>query len=138
MKKCLDIELSKSYNIKCSSGYGGIGRRVRLRGVCPRHPGSSPGGRTKKHIKRCAFSFAIGLELLATCSHIASAECHHSARIRHPLHAIGSLTRNNRCKASPRWPHQIPEDYSLGIYFFTLHFSLFIFHSSLKLRGIWK
>ena len=58
--KFLDIENSVSYNSDTMCGHGGIGRRVRLRGVWDDRVSSSLTGRTKKknQVNRLGFFYA--------------------------------------------------------------------------------
>ena len=67
--KFLDIENSVSYNSDTMCGHGGIGRRVRLRGVWDDRVSSSLTGRTKKknQVNRLGFFYATcGLCVLKT------------------------------------------------------------------------
>ena len=59
--KFLDIENSVSYNSDTMCGHGGIGRRVRLRGVWDDRVSSSLTGRTKDKQKLVFFFVPVGL-----------------------------------------------------------------------------
>ena len=64
--KFLDIENSVSYNSDTMCGHGGIGRRVRLRGVWDDRVSSSLTGRTKDKQKLVFFYATCGLSVLKT------------------------------------------------------------------------
>ena len=72
--KFLDIENSVSYNSDTMCGHGGIGRRVRLRGVWDDRVSSSLTGRTKDK-QELVFFYASGT-LLCTAQRTCGANSH--------------------------------------------------------------
>ena len=108
--KFLDIENSVSYNSDTMCGHGGIGRRVRLRGVWDDRVSSSLTGRTKKknQVNRLGFfmrpSEACVRQIAQCLWHSTHTTCIVTLRFLSKLNRY-AIT-DTRCPPSTRWPHQ--------------------------------
>ncbi len=59
LEKAIDKHKTLVYNVNCSRGSGGTGRRARLRGVWFYRTGSIPVSRTKKRLLRKSFFYPV-------------------------------------------------------------------------------